>query len=80
MWTVELQKSVQIGKIWLDSIVFNEFLTKGFLDQVLLTLGVNQSLNFPSALARISLYLWLESELWVAFVIYIFFLLLEIRI
>ena len=80
MWTVELQKSVQIGKIWLDSIVFNEFLTKGFLDQVLLTLGVNQSLKFSSALARISLYLWLESELWVAFVIYIFFLLLEIRI
>ena len=46
-----------------DSIVFDEFLTKGFLDQVLLTLGVNQSLKFPSALARISLYLWLESEL-----------------
>ena len=46
-----------------DSIVFDEFLTKGFLEQVLLTLGVGQSLNFPAALARISVYLWLESEL-----------------
>ena len=52
-----------------DSIVFDEFLTKGFLEQVLLTLDVGQSLNFLSGLTRISLQL--ESELSVDFVIFI---------